>query len=56
MKRLKQLNINEDINQDDLVVRNLAYGISAGNNDLQNYEKWSKANVKALKKKLNVKN
>ena len=38
------MNINDDPNHNDTVVRNLAYGISAGNNDLQNYSKWWKAN------------
>ena len=34
MKRLKQMNINEDPDHKDTVVRNLAFGVSAGNVDL----------------------
>ena len=43
-KRLKQLKINKDQGHHDVVVRNLACGISAGNNGLKNYEKWVNLN------------
>ena len=43
-KRMKQLNINDDPDHEDTVVRNLAYGVSAGTKDLKNYEKWIKSN------------
>ena len=48
------MSINDDQDHSDDVVRNLAYGISAGNIDLQNYEKWCVANDKALANKRRV--
>ena len=39
-KRFKQLNVNDDDDYSDIVVRNLAFGVSAGSNDLKCYEKW----------------
>ena len=54
-KRFKQLNINDDENHTDVVVRNLAIGISAGEKDLSKYGKWFKFNDRVLRNKLNVK-
>lgn len=56
LKRFKQMNINDDPDHKAVAVRNLAYGISAGNNDLQNYEKWTVVNDRALENKKRVKN
>ena len=36
--------INEDDDNEDDAVRNLAIGISAGFNDFKNYDKWCKFN------------
>ena len=38
------------------MVRNLAYGVSAGTSDLKNYERWVQSNDKAIERKQNVKN
>ena len=54
-KRWKQLCINEDDDNEDTVVKNLAFGISAGTQDLVSYEKWLESNEKTLKNKKNVK-
>ena len=50
-KRFKQLNFNDDPKHDCTVVRNLAYGVSAGNVELQDYKKWSKFHDKTIIKK-----
>ena len=55
MKKLKQMNINDDPEHKDIVVRNLAYGVSAGNADQKNYSNWCKANDKVLSNKEKVK-
>ena len=43
-KRFKQLSVNEDPDNEDVAVRNLAYGVSAGHQDLKTYEKWIVSN------------
>ena len=57
LMRLKQLSISEenDIEHRDDVVRNLAFGVSAGYNDLSKYQKWVISNDIAFEKKLRVK-
>ena len=46
--------INEDDDNEDDAVRNLAIGISAGSTDFKNYDKWFKFNLKVLENKKNV--
>ena len=55
LKRLKQLKIHEN-NQNGIVVRNVAMGISAGTVDFKNYLNWTKAHDKKMMNKENVKN
>ena len=49
------MNINDDPEHEDTVVRNLAYGVSAGNVDQKHYSNWCKANEKVLINKEKVK-
>lgn len=54
-KRFKQLSVNEDEDNSDVVVRNLAFGVSAGVRNLRTYEKWLERNHEKIQNKLNVK-
>ena len=53
-KRYKQLHFNDD-DGSDYAVRTLGIGISAGVQDLKNYEKWLKANTKSIENKRRIK-